>query len=63
MLLRLEVADVTEALNRADIALTGYGRPQDVQSALVAGFTAHLPKPADMSKLRALAAELLTRKV
>ncbi|MEO6896290.1 MAG: CheR family methyltransferase [Caldimonas sp.] len=104
MLLRLEGADVTEALNGADalriceratfdmiisdigmpvmdgsqmmsrlrrepgtkhvpaIALTGYGRPQDVQSALVAGFTAHLPKPADMSKLRALAAELLSRK-
>ena len=54
MLLRLEVADVTEALNGAVIALTGYGRPQDVQSALVAGFTAHLPKPADMSKVMKL---------
>ena len=44
------------------IALTGYGRPQDVQSALDAGFTAHLPKPADMAKLHVLVAEMLSRK-
>ena len=40
------------------IALTGYGRPQDVQAALMAGFTAHLAKPVDMSRLRTLAGEL-----
>lgn len=40
------------------IKLTGYGRPQDVQAALAAGFTAHLSKPVDMNKLCQLAAEL-----
>ena len=40
------------------IALTGYGRPKDVQAALAAGFTAHLTKPVDMARLRQLAREL-----
>ncbi len=34
------------------IALTGYGRPQDVQRALAAGFNAHVDKPVDMDHLR-----------
>jgi two-component system CheB/CheR fusion protein len=34
------------------IALTGYGRPQDVQRALTAGFNAHVDKPVDMEHLR-----------
>jgi two-component system CheB/CheR fusion protein len=34
------------------IALTGYGRPQDVQRALAAGFNAHVDKPVDMEHLR-----------
>ena len=40
------------------IALTGYGRPQDVKAALTAGFTAHLTKPVNMVRLRELAQEL-----
>ena len=40
------------------IALTGYGRPQDVQAALTAGFTAHVTKPVDMERLRRLAGSL-----
>jgi two-component system CheB/CheR fusion protein len=34
------------------IALTGYGRPQDVQRALAAGFNAHVDKPVDFSHMR-----------
>ncbi len=35
------------------IALTGYGRPQDVQKALDAGFNAHINKPVEMGRLKA----------
>ena len=42
------------------IALTGYGRPQDVRAASEAGFNAHLIKPVDMEKLRQLAEKLTT---
>jgi CheY-like chemotaxis protein len=38
------------------IALTGYGQPEDERRAAEAGFDAHLVKPADMAKLRALLA-------
>jgi len=34
------------------IALTGYGRAQDVQRALVAGFNAHINKPVDFAQMR-----------
>jgi two-component system, chemotaxis family, CheB/CheR fusion protein len=34
------------------IALTGYGRPQDVQRALDAGFDAHVDKPVDFPHMR-----------
>ena len=34
------------------IALTGYGRPQDVQRALGAGFNAHVDKPVDFAHMR-----------
>jgi two-component system CheB/CheR fusion protein len=44
------------------IALTGYGRPQDVNASLAAGFTAHLVKPIDMQKLRRLALDLVPRR-
>jgi two-component system CheB/CheR fusion protein len=40
------------------IALTGYGRPQDVERALAAGFSAHLTKPVDVPRLRSLARRL-----
>jgi two-component system CheB/CheR fusion protein len=43
------------------IALTGHGRPQDVQAALAAGFTAHLSKPVDMNRLREISQELVSR--
>lgn len=34
------------------IAMTGYGRPEDVQRALDAGFDVHLVKPIDPDRLR-----------
>ncbi|MFP4600088.1 MAG: ATP-binding protein, partial [Persicimonas sp.] len=39
------------------IALTGYGRPRDVQKAREAGFDHHLTKPAHLSELLELIAE------
>ncbi|NUZ05568.1 chemotaxis protein CheB [Piscinibacter koreensis] len=41
------------------IALTGYGRPQDVQRALASGFSAHLDKPIDFSQLGRVFDQLL----
>jgi signal transduction histidine kinase/CheY-like chemotaxis protein len=38
------------------IAYTGYGQDDDIKRAAEAGFDAHLVKPADMQKLRALLA-------
>ena len=38
------------------VALTGYGQPEDEQRAREAGFDAHLVKPADIEKLRAVIA-------
>ena len=42
------------------IALTGYGRPQDVRGAYAAGFNAHLTKPVDMGRLREIVGKLMT---
>jgi len=39
------------------IAVTGYGREQDIERAHAAGFDHHLVKPVDYTKLRALLAE------
>ena len=36
------------------IALTGYGMEEDIRSSQAAGFTAHLTKPIDFSKLEAM---------
>ncbi len=40
------------------IAVTGYGRAQDEQQALAAGFDAHLSKPIDLRRLKALVRNL-----
>jgi signal transduction histidine kinase/ActR/RegA family two-component response regulator len=41
------------------IALTGYGRDEDKQQALAAGFDHHLTKPVDMASLHALIGRLV----
>jgi PAS domain S-box-containing protein len=43
------------------IALTAYARAEDVQHALAAGFTTHLPKPAGTEPLAAMIAQLVHR--
>ncbi len=40
------------------IALTGYGQPQDKQSALDAGFDQHVTKPIEPAKLQELLSEI-----
>jgi CheY-like chemotaxis protein len=40
------------------VALTGYGRPEDRDRALAAGFDAHVVKPVDPDELNALLASL-----
>ena len=40
------------------VALSGYGRPEDVARGVEAGFDAHLTKPVDVTALRRLLAEL-----
>jgi two-component system CheB/CheR fusion protein len=40
------------------VALTGYGRDEDKQSALAAGFDHHLVKPIDADELESLIARL-----
>ena len=39
------------------VALTGYGLLEDRERALAAGFDAHIVKPVDLDKLRAILAE------
>ena len=41
------------------IALTGFGREEDVRKSLDAGFTAHLTKPIDFDRLEALIREVM----
>jgi CheY-like chemotaxis protein len=36
------------------IALTGYGMEEDIQRSREAGFTAHMTKPIDFTKLEAM---------
>jgi signal transduction histidine kinase/CheY-like chemotaxis protein len=43
------------------IALTAYARAEDVQHAMAAGFTAHVPKPAGTERLAAAIADLVRR--
>jgi PAS domain S-box-containing protein len=44
------------------VALTGYGRPEDRDRALEAGFDAHLVKPVDPDELSRLVGELAARR-
>jgi PAS domain S-box-containing protein len=44
------------------IALTGYAAEQDIESALAAGFDAHIPKPVDPADLAAQMKKLLQGK-
>ena len=44
------------------IALTGFGRSQDTQRALDAGFDAHLPKPVGIEQLYEIVEKLLVRR-
>ncbi|HEU4594002.1 MAG TPA: PAS domain S-box protein [Pyrinomonadaceae bacterium] len=44
------------------VALTGYAAPKDAESALAAGFDAHIPKPVDPSALAEEIEELLQQK-
>ena len=41
------------------IALTGHGRPHDIERALQAGFNAHVDKPVDFARMRAVIASVL----
>lgn len=47
--------------NLPAIALSGMGRPQDIQRARDAGFSAHLSKPVSLPRLLATVEELRTR--
>jgi CheY-like chemotaxis protein len=40
------------------VAVTGYGQDEDRRAAEESGFNAHLVKPVDMERLRALMREL-----
>lgn len=42
------------------LALSGYGRPEDVERSLSAGFASHLTKPADANQILAEIERLLT---
>ncbi|HET9753450.1 MAG TPA: response regulator, partial [Myxococcales bacterium] len=44
------------------VALTGYGRPEDRERALAAGFDAHLVKPVDPEELNEVLATLGARR-
>jgi CheY-like chemotaxis protein len=45
------------------IAVTGYGRPEDQQRALEAGFDTHLTKPIDLNELKSLVGKLTARNI
>ncbi|MGH7439233.1 MAG: response regulator, partial [Polyangiaceae bacterium] len=57
-LIRAIRAEASPARRVPAIALTAYARAEDVQHALAAGFTTHLPKPAGAEPLAALIATL-----
>ena len=44
------------------IALTGFGRPQDVRRAMASGFTAHLDKPVDFKAVRRVLTQMRLHK-
>jgi len=44
------------------IAVSGFGRPEDVQASLAAGFDLHLGKPTSIDTLEDLIQRLLAKK-
>jgi two-component system CheB/CheR fusion protein len=54
-------SDFPQYSNVPAIALTGYGRDEDIERARMVGFTTHLTKPLDFSQLLRLARVTLHR--
>lgn len=44
------------------IAVTGYGRKDDIDRALAAGFNSHVSKPVEIETVERVAGRLLKRK-
>jgi two-component system CheB/CheR fusion protein len=53
--------NIPEHINTPAIAVTGFGRPQDVQRALAAGFNGHVGKPISLDTLLSMIAHCLVR--
>jgi CheY-like chemotaxis protein len=45
------------------IALSGWGRPEDIEHSISCGFNQHLTKPANIEKLLTLVGEVQARAV
>lgn len=57
-----EIREVAAAKDVPALALTGYGRPADVERAVIAGFARHLTKPLDVARLLEVVCELTAEK-
>ncbi len=57
-----EIREVAAAKDVPALALTGYGRPADVEHAVAAGFARHLTKPLDVARLLEVVCELTSDK-
>ena len=44
------------------LAVTGFGRPEDIERAMTAGFFSHITKPFDLEKLAATLLEVPHRR-
>ncbi len=54
-----QIRAVPTAKNVPALALTGYGRPADIERAQAAGFAQHLTKPLDIARLLEIVRELM----